>query len=125
MRQHCVSGRLPAIGGMATGAVARVGACGKLPPMDVLVAGLTLLMRHRGLVVGGLVALVAGHRRVLAQQREFRLGMVERRERISRRLPREIVMTRIAARGERTAVRILVTIGALRKRDSGVADRPV
>src|ERR1019366_526933 len=123
VRQHRVSGRLPAIGGMATGAVARVGACGKLPPMDVLVAGLTLLMRHRGLVVGGLVALVAGHRRVLAQQREFRLGMVERRERISRRLPREIVMTRIAARGERTAVRILVTIGALRKRDSGVADR--
>src|ERR1039457_4371522 len=122
VRQHRVSGGLPAIGGMATGAVARVAACGKLPPMDVLVAGLTLLMRHRGLVVGGLVALVAGHRRVLAQQREFRLGMVERRERISRRLPGEIGMARIAAGGEGSAMRVLVAIGALRKRHSGVTD---
>src|SRR5450759_1693774 len=116
-----ISGRLPAIGGMATRAVARVGACGKLPPMDVLMAGLTLLMRHRGFEVGGLVALVAGHRRVLAEQREFRSGMVERRDRISRRFPDGIVMTRIAGGGERTAMRVLVAIGALRKRDSGVA----
>src|ERR1035437_8313637 len=106
---------------MASGAVASVGACAKLRPMDVLVAGPKMRIRHRGLEVGIFVALVVGHRRVLAEQRELRLGMVERRERVFRRLPDGIVMTRIAGGGEGNAMRGPVTIGALRKRDSGVA----
>ena len=62
VRHHGIGGRLPAVGGMAACAVPRVGTCGELPPMDVLMAGLTLHVRHRGLEIGGLVALVAGHR---------------------------------------------------------------
>src|ERR1019366_9076597 len=113
VRRHGIGGGLPALGGMAACAVAGIGACGELPPMDVLVAGLTLHVRHRGLEVGGLVTLIAGHRRVLAEQREFLLGMVERRDGIARRL---------AAGGKRTAMRVLVTIGALSEGDTGVAD---
>src|ERR1035441_2255750 len=89
--------------------------------MNVPMTGLTLHVRHRGLEIGGLVALVADHRRVLAEQREFRFGMVECRDGISRRLPGGIVMTRIAASGKCAAMRVFVTIGALRERDAGVA----
>ena len=122
VRQYRIGGRLPTIGGMAAHAIARVGGCGKLSPVNVLVADMALRMCHRGLVVGSLVALVAGYRRVFAEQREFRFGMVERGARISRRLPGGIVVTRVAAGRERTTVRVLVAIGALRKRDSGIAD---
>src|ERR1019366_8402528 len=121
VRRHGIGGGLPAIGGMATGAVARVGTCGELPPMDVLMTGLTLHVRHPDLEIGGLVTLVAGHRRVLAQQREFGFGMVERRDGVSGGLPGRIVMTRIAAGGKGAVVRVFVAIGALRERDAGIA----
>src|ERR1035438_10256959 len=105
---------------MAGCAVSRVLVCGELPPMDVLVTGLTLHVRHRGLEIGGLVALIAGHRRVLAEQREFGFGMVERRHGVSGGLPGDIVMTRVTAGGERAVMRVLVTIGALGEGDAGV-----
>src|ERR1019366_9221970 len=114
VRRHGIGGGLPAIGGMAASAVARVGTCGELPPMDVLMTGLTLHVRHRGLEIGGLVTLIAGHRRVLAQQRELGLGVVECRDGVSGGLPDGIVMARIAAGGERAVMRVFVTIGALR-----------
>ena len=121
VRRHGIGGGLPAIGGMAAGAVARVFACGELPPMDVLVTGLTLHVRHRGLEIGGLMTLVASHRRVLAEQREFGFGMVERRHGVSGGLPGGIVMTRVTAGGERAMVRVFVTIGALCEGDAGIA----
>src|ERR1017187_4330879 len=122
VRDDGIGGGLPAIGGMAAGAVARVFACGELPPMDVLVTGLTLHVRHRGLEIGGLMTLVAGHRRVLAEQREFGFGMVERRHGVSGGLPGPIVMARIAAGGKRAVMRVLVTIDALGEGDSGVTN---
>src|ERR1017187_4675503 len=122
VRRHGIGGGPPAIGGMAASAVARVGTCGELPPMDVLMTGLTLHVRHRGLEIGGLMALVAGHRRVLAEQRDLGFGMVERRDGVSGGLPGRIVMARIAAGGKRAAMRVLVTIAALREGDAGIAD---
>src|SRR5689334_4778962 len=80
----------------------------------------TLLVRHRSLKVGGLMALIATHRRVLAQQRELRPRMVERNRRRAQRLPRGISMTGIAARAKGPAVRIPMTIRALRKWDSRI-----
>ena len=114
VRRHSIGGGRPAVGGMAAGAVAGVGVCGELSPMNVLVAGLTLHMRHRGLEVGGLVTLVAGHRRMFAEQREPGLRVVERRDGISRRLPGGIVMARITGGGKRTAMGVFMAVGALR-----------
>jgi len=131
MLLHREGGRPPSLHGMARSALSAIRALGKLALVRIrLMAVHTLGENQRLLEITIGMAFRAINTDVFAFQRKFRFGMIEalvhRRQRNF--LPTTGVMAGLASLRKAAAVRVLVTISALIKRDTHIlrlAIRPI
>ena len=121
---HAEQRGLPAVYGVAGGAFALVLSLRELPAMRIgRMAIRTIGERHRLLEIASRVALQAIDRRVLAEEGEFRLCVIEL---LARRnlLPAGSGVARLAGLRERAVMRIGVAITAFRKWNPGESRLP-
>ena len=108
-------GGLPPVNGMTGRAFPTVVAVDELAFVLILVAIHALVVRHRGLEVRLLMALIAGHAIMFAEQRKLGLAVIEGAVRDFHAMPAVSVVAGFAARGEGAAMGVLMATGTRRE----------